>query len=77
MSSSQLPSGALLGSATTGTCGEEERGVVLAYSRIRADLLVPLDHFSLATGVPQYSTNREAVAQLGGPEPGEQRHTNE
>jgi high affinity sulfate transporter 1 len=41
-----------------------ERGVDLAYSRVRADMVELLDHFGLATGTTQYTTNREAAAGL-------------
>lgn len=41
-----------------------DRGVDLAYSRIRADMVRLLEHFDLTDGATQYVTNREAAARL-------------
>lgn len=45
----------------------QARGVTLAYSRVRADLVRRLQHLELLEGTTIYATNSEAVRQLTDP----------
>ncbi|MCB0910285.1 MAG: SulP family inorganic anion transporter [Propionibacteriaceae bacterium] len=45
----------------------DAQGIALAYSRVRDDLAVLLEHYDLAGGTTRYTSNREAAAALAGP----------